>query len=146
MLVQWPALLANGIAPPATSPAMRTSVGRWQAWLLEALPALREAAARPGQKFVLSALVGLYVMHALSRISEGREVAERQVVQEFLLEARRSLVGLSSIAGGLVSLLLGLLTAASTSVLTVALLGWVWTWLLDPIEGLVGPLIERLGA
>ncbi len=54
--------------------------------------------------FMLSGAVGLYVMHALSRISEGREVAERQVVQEFLLEARRSLAGLSSIAGGLGSL------------------------------------------
>lgn len=54
--------------------------------------------------FVLSALVGLYVMHALSRVNEGREVAERQVVQEFLLEAWRSLGGLSSVAGGLGSL------------------------------------------
>ena len=51
--------------------------------------------------FTLSALAGLYVMHALSRVAEGREVGERQVVQEFLLEAWRSLNGLSSVAGNL---------------------------------------------
>ncbi len=51
--------------------------------------------------FVLSALMGLYVLHALSRVSEGREVGEREVVQEFLLEAWRSLNGLSSVAGNL---------------------------------------------
>ncbi len=54
--------------------------------------------------FLLSAGVGLYVMHALSRIDEGHEVSERQVVQEFLLEAWRSVGGLSSVAGALGSL------------------------------------------
>lgn len=51
--------------------------------------------------FALSALLGLYVMHALSRIEEGREVSERVVVQEFALEALRGLNQLSSIGGAL---------------------------------------------
>lgn len=51
--------------------------------------------------FLLSAGLGLYVMHALSRIEEGHAVSERQVVQEFLLEAWRSMGGLSSVAGAL---------------------------------------------
>jgi MFS family permease len=54
--------------------------------------------------FAISALVGLYVMHALSRVSEGREISERQVIQEFALEAFRSLNNLSSVGGALGSL------------------------------------------
>jgi len=49
--------------------------------------------------FGLSALVGLYVMHALSRVQEGREVSERVVIQEFALESLRTVNGLSSLAG-----------------------------------------------
>jgi MFS family permease len=48
--------------------------------------------------FGLSALAGLYVMHALSRVDEGSEASERQVMAEFALEARRSLGNLSSAA------------------------------------------------
>lgn len=51
--------------------------------------------------FVIAALAGLYVIHALSRIDEGPEVSERQVVQEFALEAWRSLNSLSSVGGTL---------------------------------------------
>lgn len=54
--------------------------------------------------FALSGLMGLYVMHALSRIHEGREVSERQVVQEFALEAVRAVNNLSSLSGALGSL------------------------------------------
>lgn len=54
--------------------------------------------------FALSAMMGLYVMHALSRIDEGREVSERQVVQEFALEAVRAVNSLSSVGGALGSL------------------------------------------
>jgi hypothetical protein len=54
--------------------------------------------------FGLSTLLGLYVMHALSRIDEGAEVSERQVVQAFALETWRSLNNLSSVAGALGSL------------------------------------------
>lgn len=54
--------------------------------------------------FALSALLGLYVMHALSRVREGADVSERQVIQEFALEARRSLTSLSSVGGALGSL------------------------------------------
>ncbi len=51
--------------------------------------------------FALSAMMGLYVMHALSRINEGREVSERRVVQEFALEAVRAVGNLSSLGGAL---------------------------------------------
>jgi MFS family permease len=49
--------------------------------------------------FAISAALGLYVMHRLSRISEGREFSERVVMQEFGLEALRSIDQLSSVAG-----------------------------------------------
>jgi MFS family permease len=48
--------------------------------------------------FALSALAGLYVIHALWRIEEGREVSERQVVQAFALEAWRSVNNVSTTA------------------------------------------------
>ncbi|MEJ7928839.1 MFS transporter [Ramlibacter sp. AN1015] len=54
--------------------------------------------------FALSALLGLYVMHALSRINEGPEVSERLVIQQFALEALRSMNNFSSIGGALGSL------------------------------------------
>lgn len=54
--------------------------------------------------FALSALLGLYVMHALSRIQEGKEYSERVVIQEFALEALRMVDTLSSIAGTFASL------------------------------------------
>ncbi|HZY16944.1 MAG TPA: MFS transporter [Ramlibacter sp.] len=50
--------------------------------------------------FAISAVVGLYVMHALSRIDEGREVSERQVMQQFAFEALRSINSVSSTALG----------------------------------------------
>lgn len=49
--------------------------------------------------FALSAVCGLYVMHALSRVRDGEEVSERVVIQEFALEALRSADNLSSIGG-----------------------------------------------
>jgi len=49
--------------------------------------------------FVASALFGLYVMHALSRVEEGAEVSERRVMQELRLEAGQTVDQLSSIAG-----------------------------------------------
>jgi MFS family permease len=52
--------------------------------------------------FVIAAGLGLYVMHALSRVREGDEVSERQVVQELVLEARQTVDQVSSI-GGLLS-------------------------------------------
>jgi predicted MFS family arabinose efflux permease len=54
--------------------------------------------------FALSAAAGLYVMHALSRVREGREVSERRVIQEFAFEAWRTLGSVSSIGGALGSL------------------------------------------
>jgi MFS family permease len=54
--------------------------------------------------FALSALAGLFVMHALSRIREGPEVSERQVVQELGLETLRTVSHLSSIGGMLAML------------------------------------------
>jgi hypothetical protein len=52
--------------------------------------------------FVIAALAGLYVMHALSRIKEGEEVSERRVMQELMLEASHTVDQLSSV-GGLLS-------------------------------------------
>ncbi|MDB5966085.1 MAG: hypothetical protein JWQ72_2585 [Polaromonas sp.] len=49
--------------------------------------------------FALSAAMGLYVMHALSRIREGRDISERVVVQELALEALRTVNHLSSVGG-----------------------------------------------
>jgi len=47
--------------------------------------------------FAIAGLLGLYVMHALSRVREGEEVSERRVVQELLWEARQSVDQLSSL-------------------------------------------------
>jgi MFS family permease len=49
--------------------------------------------------FALATLMGLYVIHALSRVREGPEVSERRVVQELLLEAQRTVDQLSSVGG-----------------------------------------------
>lgn len=49
--------------------------------------------------FALSALAGVYVLHALSRIEEGPEISERVVVQHFVSEARRSIDQLSPVEG-----------------------------------------------
>lgn len=49
--------------------------------------------------FALSAVMGLYVMHALSRIREGNEISERVVIQELALEALRTVNHLSTIGG-----------------------------------------------
>jgi MFS-type transporter involved in bile tolerance (Atg22 family) len=51
--------------------------------------------------FALSAMLGLYVLHALSRIREGDEISERLVIQELALEALRAVNQLSSIGGAL---------------------------------------------
>lgn len=49
--------------------------------------------------FAGTAALGLYVLHALTRLEEGGEVSERRVVQELALEALRSVNQLSSIGG-----------------------------------------------
>jgi MFS family permease len=49
--------------------------------------------------FAISFTLGFYVMHALSRIKEGREHSERQVIQQFTAEAARTLDQLSTIEG-----------------------------------------------
>jgi MFS family permease len=49
--------------------------------------------------FALSAVLGLYVLHALSRVNEGHEVSERVVIQELALEALRTVNHLSSLGG-----------------------------------------------
>ncbi|HMN79735.1 MAG TPA: MFS transporter [Burkholderiaceae bacterium] len=54
--------------------------------------------------FAIAGLLGLYVMHALSRIREGNHISERRVVQELLLEAQRTVDQLSSIGSLLSSL------------------------------------------
>jgi MFS family permease len=52
--------------------------------------------------FAIASLLGLYVMHALSRVEEGEEVSERRIVQELMLEASHTVDQLSSV-GGLLS-------------------------------------------
>ena len=47
--------------------------------------------------FAIAGLLGVYVMHALSRVQEGEAVSERRVVQELLWEARQSVDQLSSL-------------------------------------------------
>jgi MFS family permease len=49
--------------------------------------------------FAVSFALGFYVMHALSRIKEGREHSERQVIQQLAAEAVRTLDQLSPIEG-----------------------------------------------
>ena len=49
--------------------------------------------------FAISFALGGYVLHALSRIEEGREISERTVIQQFVAEAARPLNQLSSIEG-----------------------------------------------
>jgi MFS family permease len=49
--------------------------------------------------FAVSFLIGFYVLHRLSRIKEGEEHSERVVVQQFVLEAFRSIDQLSPIDG-----------------------------------------------
>jgi hypothetical protein len=49
--------------------------------------------------FAISALLGLYVMHALSKIGESGGASQRTVIQQFVQEAVRSLDHLSSVEG-----------------------------------------------
>ncbi|HEX2542035.1 MAG TPA: MFS transporter [Caldimonas sp.] len=51
--------------------------------------------------FLLSAALGLYVLHALSRIQEEGQNDERLVIQHFAVEAARTVTNLSSVAGAL---------------------------------------------
>jgi MFS family permease len=46
--------------------------------------------------FTIAAALGLYVLHALSRVNEGHEVSERQIMQEFAIEAWRSIGSIGS--------------------------------------------------
>lgn len=96
--------IAGGIAPIAAGWLAQTlqaselsAVVRWQSpghWKEAALVSF----AHWEFLFALSALLGLYVIHALWRIEEGHEVSERQVVQAFALEAWRSINNVSSVA------------------------------------------------
>lgn len=49
--------------------------------------------------FGLSFLLGFYVLHALSRIREGTETSQREVMQHFMTEAARSLDQFSPLQG-----------------------------------------------
>ena len=48
--------------------------------------------------FAIAFALGLYVMHALSRVREGPEVSEREVIRSFVLEAGRMLELVTSTA------------------------------------------------
>jgi MFS family permease len=49
--------------------------------------------------FAISAALGMYVLHRLSKIQEGRDISERVVLQQFVLEALRTIEQLSPIDG-----------------------------------------------
>jgi len=49
--------------------------------------------------FVIAAALGLYVLHRLSSIREGAEISERVVIQQFALEAVRTVNQVSTVAG-----------------------------------------------
>jgi MFS family permease len=55
--------------------------------------------------FAISAIAGLYVLHALSRIEEGPEISERKVIQQFGVEAVRLSINQLSSIGGLMTTL-----------------------------------------
>jgi MFS family permease len=48
--------------------------------------------------FGIAFALGMYVLHALSRVREGREVSEREVIRTFVMEAGRMIELLSSTA------------------------------------------------
>lgn len=49
--------------------------------------------------FALTFVIGLYAVHFLSRVREGEQVAEREVIRHFVLEAQHSMRSLSSVSG-----------------------------------------------
>jgi hypothetical protein len=49
--------------------------------------------------FAIACFLGLYSLHRLAMIEEGTGEADRLLLREFLLEARRSMHSLSSAAG-----------------------------------------------
>jgi hypothetical protein len=49
--------------------------------------------------FAISAMLGLHVLHSLTKIKEGEQASERIVMQQFALEAVRTVNQLSSIGG-----------------------------------------------
>ena len=48
--------------------------------------------------FAIAFALGMYVLHALSRVREGKEISEREVMRSFVLEAGRMIELLSSTA------------------------------------------------
>jgi MFS family permease len=50
--------------------------------------------------FGISFAVGMYVLHALSRVEEGAEISERSVIRDFALETGRTFEQVLSTAGG----------------------------------------------
>ena len=51
--------------------------------------------------FILSAFIGLYVLHRLSLVREDGETSERLVIQQFAIEAARVVGNVSSIGGAI---------------------------------------------
>jgi len=73
-------------------------VVRW-AWSGEAGEATVIGFTRYQFLFLISAALGLYVLHRLSAIREGEEISERVVIQQFALEAVRTVNQVSTVAG-----------------------------------------------
>jgi hypothetical protein len=55
--------------------------------------------------FAIAFALGMYVLHALSRVREGSEISEREVIRNFLLETGRMFELLSSTAASLLETL-----------------------------------------
>ena len=76
-------LLVRWVAPAATHEVVVVALEHWQFL------------------FLLTALAGLYVLHALSRVQEEGETSERVVIQQFAIEAVNAVGNLPSIGGAI---------------------------------------------
>jgi MFS family permease len=49
--------------------------------------------------FILASVLGLYALHRLGKVKEKGEVKEKVIIQQLALEARRTMINLSSVGG-----------------------------------------------
>jgi MFS family permease len=63
--------------------------------------------------FILASVLGLYALHRLGKVKEKGEVKEKIIIQQLALEARRTMVNLSSVGGlrSMTALPIGILQA-----------------------------------
>ena len=90
--------LVGGALAHALDAAGFSVVVRW-AWSGKEGEALVMGFTRYQFLFLIAAALGLYVLHRLSAIREGEEISERVVIQQFALEAVRTVNQVSTIGG-----------------------------------------------